>query len=148
MTIFHKWDDAYNYKGKMYVMVDNDYNVQPFDKLIELGVHRNILNFSEFSKDKHYDFVDNSSKNHMLYVAYRKHEPGGWNQPNIPEHFVTYIFIKNKFYDFKNSTDWFDEIDNKITSQHDIWYDPFLFVYEPDLNQAIRYLKLKNLKEN
>ena len=147
-TIFHKWDEVHNHKGKMYILVDNNYTAPLFG---ELGFCRTIRNFSEFNKNGHCDFVDNNSKNYMLYIAYRKENKPNWDQKLIAEHFVTHIFLKNKIYEFNDSflvnNVWCDEIGNIISSQYDIWYDPFLFVFEDDLSQVIRYLKLKKINE-
>jgi len=80
------------------------------------------------------DFVDISNNNILLYFVFRRDFRDN----------TTYIFKRNKIYNFAST--WYDEIGNVISSDRDIWYDPFVFIEEKDLDQVIRYLKLNNLK--
>lgn len=127
--IFHKWDTVYNYKGKMFIIVDDNF----------IADNIRIIDFSSFNLYYKCDFVNLNNSNFLLYVAYRREYKD--YSINVPAHFDTFIFLKNNLYDFKN---WKDELGNKVG---EIWYDPFIFVKEEDYEQAVRYLKLKNLNE-
>jgi hypothetical protein len=113
-------------------MVDNNYRVSEYDK--------NIVDFSKFTmpQNSNQDFIDYSSPNFILYIAC--HNEG--RVPEVPA-VTTYIFKKHKIYGFGSR--WYDEMYNIIDDYHDIWYEPFLFIYEKDLEQAIRYIKLDKL---
>lgn len=128
--IFEKWDTVYSNKGKMFILVDNNYKIDVTNNCIK--------DFSSFSLDYKCDFVNLNNSNLLLYVAYRR-EYKDWSV-NVPAHFETFIFLKNKLYDFQS---WKDELGNKVG---EIWYDPFMFVREENYEKAIRSLKLKTLK--
>lgn len=131
--IFYKWENVHNEKEQLYVLVDENFNGDS-----------NVFTFKDFTIDKTFvehpkDFFDNSSPNLFIYLRFE-------NQNSIPKiQNCTYIFKKNKLYKFGRK--WYDEIGNLIDDYHDIWYDPFLFVYEKDYDQAIRALKLKQLEK-
>lgn len=126
--IFHAWNSVWNIEDNFYVIVNDKYMFEP--------KHKNIQLLSEFDINKKNDFiVDNDL--FLFYIAYKREII----TYKIPPHFVTFIFKKNKLYDFKN---WIDELGNPV---EDVWYDPFLFIYEKDYNKATRYLKLKKLKQ-
>jgi len=133
--IFHKWNDIdCNCKTILFIMVNNNYTV---DK-----TQSNLIDFSEFNLDMvntEYpkDFIDNSSENLLLYLAFSNPT---W-VPYVPNR--TYIFKKNKLYLFGNK--WFDELKQEIGEYKDIWYDPFVFVHLKDYDIAMRYLKLNKL---
>lgn len=136
--IFYKWDDVYNYKDKMFILVDNDFKFS--DKYIQP--------YSEFDINKPCDYIDNLHPNLLIYVAH-KHESVRYNnrgeQIVIAPHFETHTFKKNKLYPLAGANRWYDEINNRVD---DIYYDPFMFVKEKDYNKAIRALKLKAIEKN
>ena len=121
--IFHKWENVFNYKGEMFILVD--------DK-IEF-TEKYLRPFSEFDITKEYDYADNTHNNLLIYFEYKR------ATLRSSASFDTFIFKKNKLYDFSN---WHDELYNKCTN---VWYDLFLFVKKEDYNQAIRALKLKEI---
>lgn len=145
MKIFYKWEDVHDIKEKLFIMPDNNFNfddsrnIKPFSKL------KNIIG----------DYVDLSSKDIMVYIVFRKQYLNTWqNRDQDKEKIIptTYVFKKNKLYPFNNggsgggnNVRFFDEIGNIVDDYHDIWYDPFVFVYERDLKQFERYLKIKEL---
>lgn len=112
-------------------MVNNDFVI---DK------ESNVHDFSTFNFNniKNRDFIDNSSSDILVYFVF----PSQNRIPKTPNR--TYIFKKNKLYKF-SSDRFIDEVGTQIDQYNDIWYDSFLFVFEKDYKQAMRYLKLKNM---
>lgn len=131
--IFHNYNHP-DYKDFAYAMVNNDFIV---DK------HSRVADFSTFNLDMiknlkwSKDFIDNSSPNLLTYFVFQN--------PNIGRN-RTYFFKKNKLYKF-GTNKFADELGSNTDQYNDIWYDPFLFVLEKDYDQAIRYLKLKNINK-
>ena len=146
--IFHQWKDISNSNNNtrniwtktenLYIVVDNDYklyndidqNTNLYD-ISELGKYLSLNNYTKVM-----EFIDNSQPNLLIYYKLDK---------SISDDFKTFIFLKNKFYKFSFFDDWYDEMGINI-NHNDIWYDPFLFVFEKDLHIANRYLKLNNLR--
>jgi hypothetical protein len=144
MKLFYKWEDVWDVKERLFIMVDNNFkfdencNIKPFSKL------QRIIG----------DFVDLSSPDVMIYIAFKEQNLNSWdkNYKIVP---TTYVFKKNTLYDYNNnsrsgggnSARFLDEIGNVIDDYHDIWYDPFVFVYERDLKQFERFLKIKELND-
>jgi hypothetical protein len=118
---------VFNYKGEMFILVDD--KLEFTDKYLRP--------FSEFDITKEYDYADNNHNNLLIYFEYKR--PTNRQVPNQAPSFDTFIFKKNKLYDFSN---WHDELGNKCIN---IWYDLFQFVKKEDYNQAIRALKLKEI---
>ena len=85
--IFKKWDNVYNHKDKMFILVDNNYKVD--------STNNSIKDFSSFNLSYKYDLINSNNDDFLLYVAYRR-EIQNWNT-KIPAHFDTFIFKKNKW---------------------------------------------------
>lgn len=140
--LFHKWDKVFDCKTPLYIMVDNNYNYRNSEhKFIKDFNSLNIQTLSNI-KDSSIDFIDNLHPNLLLYIVYFRNKKSTKLENKI------YLFKKNKLYFFEKNNSWWDEIGNELNPNHDhgdIWYDPFLFIHEKDIDQAIRYLKLNNL---
>ena len=138
-------------KHLFYVVINNDYTVDVADTPY-------LENFSKFDpKKEELDYIDNTNPNIFLYFRSNKRynkdvseinqqNRDKWVKPHpfLPK-WTTLVFIRNKFYPFPMSLSWFDEIGNPINEQHEMWYEPLLFVIDTDLLKAQRTLKLKKL---
>lgn len=146
--LFHEYGEIYDYmnesgnKNNLYVVVNNNFIIEEGSSL----KHVSSIS-SKFIENvgNSMDFLDNSSKEILFYLAYRREQKWNGNKRKII--CTTYIFKKYKLYHFERTGEWYDEVGNMIDSYNDIWYDPFLFVKPEDKEKAIRYLKLKKLKK-
>jgi hypothetical protein len=134
--LFHKWDEVYDCKTPLYIMVDNDYKISDH-KFIYDFQSLNVQTLSNIINNK-MDFIDNLHPNVLLYFVYSRNKRDNKLENRI------YLFKKNTFY-FFSSKSWWDEIGNVINQDNDIWYDPFVFFHLKDMDQVIRYLKLKEI---
>jgi len=151
---FYKWDDIYNCKTPLYIMVDNNFKAEKNSWSVSdfLSLNMNAINNLKRGEGTK-DFIDNLHPNLLLYFKfYRTIQLDGYNGTNGSIVNKVFIFKKNKLYEFNNSsfgeTSFYDEVGNQINSSsqyNDLWYEPFLFVHEKDKEQVIRYLKLNKL---
>lgn len=152
MGIFKTWGEIYDLKKETTVYNSRDlvnyFNGNPDNKILlyaiannDFKISDNEQNFQDFSKfDKkqgELDFIDNSHPNLFLYIRSNPYPMVKW---------TTLVFVKNKFYPFPMSLEWYDELGNTINEQTNMWYDPLLFVLSTDLLKAQRLLKLKKLR--
>jgi len=136
--LFNTYRDIYSYDGELLITANSDY-ILPEDSSL-----KNISEISgyDINNMKHsMEFIDNNS-DCLLYLVFRM----SLMDNKIKN--VTYIFKKNKLYNFEKKSAWYDEIGNIINSYNDIWYDPFLFVKVKDKENAMRYFKLNKIKNN
>ena len=142
MKILSSWEDVWNYKEKLYICL-TDESVNEYFKKPSGYLH----NFSSFDLDKKVDYISNQ-ENVILYLQYLKDDYYREEYKN-KGHWHTFIFKKNKLYDFSPTSRWCDELGNIIDNmKYEVWYDPFFFVKEKDVDQAIRLFKLKKLEND
>jgi len=139
-------------------MVDNDYKSSEHQNVSDfLSLNMNEINNLKRGEGTK-DFIDNLHPKLLLYFKFYRTiqlESSGSNTFSSTDGSIVnkvFIFKKNKLYKFKNSsygeTSFYDEIGTSVDSSsqyNDLWYGPFVFVHEEDVDQAIRYLKLKEI---
>jgi len=131
MKLFHKYRDVWeDRKNDLYILVDPNFS---------FSERTSVKNVSDMNSMYDSDYVDNSSEDFLYYLAFKR------PIKNIPKK-TLYMFKRNKLYHYNNN-DWQDELGNRIDDYNDIWYDVFVFVYEKDLHQVKRALKLRKLNE-
>lgn len=131
MKLFHKYREVWDKKNdELYIMVDDDFVVTKSSSVKDL---------SDMNPMYDTDYVDNSSDNFLYYLKFER-------PIRHIEKKQLYLFKKNKLYEY-NKNQWNDELGNIIDDYNDIWYEPFVFVYEKDLHQVKRALKLRKLNE-
>lgn len=157
--LFHKFDDVYNCKTSLYIMVDNDYKSLEHQYVSDfLSLNMNAINNLKRGEGTK-DFIDNLHPKLLLYFKFYRTillESSGPKASSTDGSIVNKVFIfkKNKLYKFNNEafgeTSFYDEVGTPVNSSsqyNDLWYEPFVFVHEEDMDQAIRYLKLKEITD-
>jgi len=132
--LFKKYGDVYHLRNSIInIIVDENFEETSY-----------VKNFKNFNLSSNCDYVDFSGDN-MIYHR-SNHNYNKYAEKRKPL-FETFTFKKNKLYIFQTNGKFWDELENEINNQNEIWYDPFYFVLNEDLQQAERYLKLKQLKQ-